>query len=157
MKHHWNLILFVLIYLFIFSTIVVLIVIALYLLFFIIKYICEKIFKLLFQNWESDGRSLTPVDDSPIYIYDIAANYARPTKKKRENEDILKNLPVPAPYKRSLDDKTIVSCVICLEDMEEGELCWCLPQCNHVFHEPCVKPWLITKKNCPICRLSLLV
>ena len=44
------------------------------------------------------------------------------------------------------------SCVVCLEDIKEGEWCRNLIGCGHVFHRKCVDSWLVKVSACPICR-----
>lgn len=43
-------------------------------------------------------------------------------------------------------------CAICLESLQNSQLCRAFPVCNHVFHAPCIDPWLITRLTCPTCR-----
>ncbi|KAI9279487.1 hypothetical protein BC943DRAFT_331670 [Umbelopsis sp. AD052] len=45
----------------------------------------------------------------------------------------------------------MASCVVCKEDYRVGERALKLP-CFHVYHHDCIKPWLKSKKTCPICR-----
>jgi Ring finger domain len=45
-------------------------------------------------------------------------------------------------------------CPVCSEDFSSGELLSELP-CKHIFHGPCVMPWLEMKDSCPNCRLEL--
>ena len=47
-------------------------------------------------------------------------------------------------------------CPICLEDFEEGEACQVIPECNHIFHLPCIGGWLVKKQICPVRRRLLL-
>jgi hypothetical protein len=48
----------------------------------------------------------------------------------------------------------IDSCVICLEDFENGDEVKVLP-CGHEFHRDCIQPWLLKKSSlCPICKQS---
>lgn len=46
------------------------------------------------------------------------------------------------------------SCIICLEDYEDGDLLKELPCSSnkHVFHSHCIDEWLIQNSSCPICR-----
>ena len=46
-----------------------------------------------------------------------------------------------------------ISCVICLECVNEGDDV-CALQCNHIYHERCIREWLLksSNMNCPICR-----
>ncbi|GFQ95720.1 hypothetical protein TNCT_101161 [Trichonephila clavata] len=46
-------------------------------------------------------------------------------------------------------NKTI-QCSICLDTSRRRKLKTL--QCSHVFHEKCIDHWLLTKKNCPVCR-----
>ncbi|TQD84063.1 hypothetical protein C1H46_030385 [Malus baccata] len=43
-------------------------------------------------------------------------------------------------------------CVICLGDLEDGDLVRLLPSCKHVFHNPCIERWFWGHTNCPVCR-----
>ncbi|CAD5190344.1 unnamed protein product [Musa acuminata subsp. malaccensis] len=44
-------------------------------------------------------------------------------------------------------------CVICMEEYAGGEQLWVMPACKHVFHEACIKQWLLEPAlTCPICR-----
>lgn len=45
-------------------------------------------------------------------------------------------------------------CVVCLTDLVEGELVKGL-NCGHLFHPPCIDPWLEAKDVCPICRQKI--
>eukprot|EP00602_Paraphysomonas_sp_CaronLab_P013817 CAMPEP_0185041584 /NCGR_PEP_ID=MMETSP1103-20130426/41079_1 /TAXON_ID=36769 /ORGANISM="Paraphysomonas bandaiensis, Strain Caron Lab Isolate" /LENGTH=458 /DNA_ID=CAMNT_0027581385 /DNA_START=209 /DNA_END=1586 /DNA_ORIENTATION=+ len=47
------------------------------------------------------------------------------------------------------------SCPICSEDYATAEQVMKLP-CSHLYHKPCVMPWLEAKRTCPICRFELL-
>ncbi|KAK4200224.1 hypothetical protein QBC40DRAFT_201110 [Triangularia verruculosa] len=47
------------------------------------------------------------------------------------------------------------SCAICTEDFVEGGDVRKLP-CGHIFHPPCVDPWLLQfAVTCPLCRVDL--
>ncbi|KAL0360686.1 UNVERIFIED_CONTAM: E3 ubiquitin-protein ligase [Sesamum radiatum] len=43
-------------------------------------------------------------------------------------------------------------CAICLENLQQAEVCRVLPACRHEFHVQCIDPWLSKRLNCPICR-----
>lgn len=47
-------------------------------------------------------------------------------------------------------------CAVCREDLEVGDEVQIMP-CNnsHVFHPPCLAPWLQMHNSCPVCRHEL--
>lgn len=47
-------------------------------------------------------------------------------------------------------------CPVCLNDFAEQEKVKILP-CNHIYHEPCIDPWVIDHDTCPHCRASIRV
>eukprot|EP00188_Purpureofilum_apyrenoidigerum_P004034 Plantae.Rhodophyta-Purpureofilum_apyrenoidigerum.ctg43959.p1 GENE.Plantae.Rhodophyta-Purpureofilum_apyrenoidigerum.ctg43959~~Plantae.Rhodophyta-Purpureofilum_apyrenoidigerum.ctg43959.p1 ORF type:complete len:339 (-),score=27.92 Plantae.Rhodophyta-Purpureofilum_apyrenoidigerum.ctg43959:261-1178(-) len=58
-------------------------------------------------------------------------------------------------FHRSLDDKYETDmCVICLEDLLDGDMCHKLP-CSHVYHSQCLDSWLIKSNECPLCKQAL--
>lgn len=48
------------------------------------------------------------------------------------------------------------SCSICLDDFDAVTRVLAMP-CRHLFHEVCLKEWLLRSNSCPICRFSLPV
>jgi hypothetical protein len=47
---------------------------------------------------------------------------------------------------------TTVECVVCLEELEEGDVVRVLPACRHFFHASCIDAWLRKRSTCPVCR-----
>lgn len=48
-------------------------------------------------------------------------------------------------------------CVICLEEIKDGECSRLFPKCDHEFHRTCIDTWLMLHKyTCPVCRNSLV-
>ncbi|KGN44159.1 NEP1-interacting protein-like 1 [Cucumis sativus] len=45
-----------------------------------------------------------------------------------------------------------ISCSICLEEFEDGEIGRILPNCDHFFHVVCIDQWLHLHGSCPFCR-----
>lgn len=48
----------------------------------------------------------------------------------------------------------VVSCSVCLDDLELGSQAKQMP-CQHMFHSPCILPWLELHSSCPVCRYEL--
>lgn len=46
------------------------------------------------------------------------------------------------------------TCSICLEDFAAKQQLYRLP-CMHRFHSNCVKPWILSNGQCPVCRFDL--
>ena len=54
------------------------------------------------------------------------------------------------------EDEDNRSCVICLEDYDDGDALTILP-CFHRFHTACVTSWILADKvhqGCPMCKQS---
>lgn len=47
-----------------------------------------------------------------------------------------------------------LQCSVCWEDFVLKECVRQLP-CQHIYHEPCIRPWLELHGTCPICRQNL--
>ncbi|XP_037460374.1 E3 ubiquitin-protein ligase ATL41-like [Triticum dicoccoides] len=47
---------------------------------------------------------------------------------------------------------TPVECVVCLQELEDGDVVRVLPACRHFFHGSCIDTWLRAHSSCPVCR-----
>lgn len=61
--------------------------------------------------------------------------------------------------RKPLDDEMLgpegrAECIICIDNMNKGDLVVVLP-CKHWFHEECVVLWLKEHNTCPICRQAI--
>ena len=72
----------------------------------------------------------------------------------RVDQNILNSLPESEVKDASKMDDENKNCVICLEDFVDKEKIICLP-CIHVFHSECIKSWLESHNECPICKYKL--
>ncbi len=46
-------------------------------------------------------------------------------------------------------------CRICISQFREGQHASLSPLCHHVFHENCLRQWLVRSRTCPLCRINL--
>ncbi|TVU21205.1 hypothetical protein EJB05_30829, partial [Eragrostis curvula] len=49
-----------------------------------------------------------------------------------------------------------VLCAICLDELQQGELCSEVPVCQHVFHRDCSGKWTRSKCTCPLSRTMIV-
>lgn len=59
--------------------------------------------------------------------------------------------------KISLLGVVVEKCGICLSQFKEGETAALGPDCQHSFHERCLRRWLAVNRNCPLCRVVFCV
>lgn len=172
MKHDFHFFLFLLAYTLILLTSLILGVSAIFCFFMLIKFSCEKLLKFISERWlqldggrttSSNSRSSNNNNNNAVANSNNSNNSSTPIynaivniQRRKEDSGNFKHFPSPEQHNGD-PNKSIILCVICLDDMKDGELSRRLPQCNHIFHETCVKPWLIKNRSCPICRLPLLV
>ena len=55
-------------------------------------------------------------------------------------------------YKCDEENNNNEQCSICLDEFIENETLFQL-NCQHYYHEKCLKDWLKKNRNCPICRV----
>lgn len=68
------------------------------------------------------------------------------------SKSALASLPM-IPFRRL--KCTNPTCTICMVDLQEAEQVIELPQCKHLYHPGCIKPWLEGKKTCPMCLVEV--
>ena len=71
----------------------------------------------------------------------------REAAKRRKTRNRLKRLPKITFDKSKM---TYDTCVICLDDFEDGDELRMLP-CNHVYHLDCIDPWLFQRSSNNFC------
>lgn len=62
-------------------------------------------------------------------------------------------MPVLKVTENDLDAEN-TECTICLEKLSPGDSALRIP-CGHLFHEDCVRTWLQSSNQCPMCRYEL--
>lgn len=65
------------------------------------------------------------------------------------DSDIAKYLPMKKVTQEHIDNGA--QCTTCFDTFKIGEDVGAL-DCSHIFHRPCIDPWLKTKNSCPVCR-----
>lgn len=68
------------------------------------------------------------------------------------SKEIIDALPVVEVTNEQIAAK--LQCSVCWEDFVAKENVRQLP-CQHIYHEPCIRPWLELHGTCPICRQHL--
>ncbi|KAF5304367.1 hypothetical protein FQA39_LY09746 [Lamprigera yunnana] len=68
------------------------------------------------------------------------------------SKDVIDALPVVEVTDQQVNAK--LQCSVCWEDFILKECVRQLP-CQHIYHEPCIRPWLELHGTCPICRQNL--
>ncbi|CAA7026812.1 unnamed protein product [Microthlaspi erraticum] len=78
------------------------------------------------------------------------------------NEEVIKSFPklpyeeARVSYSLQKESSATSCCSICLADYKKTDMIRVLPDCNHLFHDQCVDPWLRLHPTCPVCRTSPL-
>lgn len=78
------------------------------------------------------------------------------------NDEVIKSFPklpyeeARVSYSLQRESSTTSCCSICLADYKKTDMIRVLPDCNHLFHDKCVDPWLRLHPTCPVCRTSPL-
>lgn len=63
--------------------------------------------------------------------------------------------PFRAPPAGATADDALVECAICMEKFADGESLRTLP-CLHKYHVGCIDRWLMSNRQCPICKHDVL-
>lgn len=58
------------------------------------------------------------------------------------------------PLRRVGSDQT---CVICLQDCQDGDELWRKTHCGHYFHDKCLTEWIKREQKCPLCRAEFVI
>lgn len=47
-------------------------------------------------------------------------------------------------------------CKLCLRYFQQGEELMKIPICDHIFHIPCLRKWLVDWQKCPTCEQNII-
>jgi hypothetical protein len=100
------------------------------------------------HNHRNDGTSLkeTNIKDRTA---PTTTNDKFRSKKRRPN-----SISIPLSPATQTNN---VTCIICLEDFQDGEMIRLLPRCGHAMHTNCILPWLTESHGCcPICKTRVI-
>lgn len=75
------------------------------------------------------------------------------SKKMKYNNAEFKNNSIDMEQSSKLEEMVI--CIICYEDIKEGDLITTIPECLHEMHSSCLSEWIKIKLSCPICRINI--
>ncbi|CAL5363616.1 unnamed protein product [Camellia sinensis] len=87
-----------------------------------------------------------------------ACCYNRRNPQRRNRTLVLRQGEIPGlipAHKYEKETKLVGenrTCVVCLNEYEEGEELRTLPECMHSFHVACIDMWLYSHSTCPVCR-----
>ncbi|KAJ9147245.1 hypothetical protein P3X46_029425 [Hevea brasiliensis] len=88
-------------------------------------------------------------DDDDAYVNDHFMEHVGTIPASRASIDGLTRLR----FRRGPHDPG-VTCVVCLEELEEEDDLIELP-CSHLYHEDCIVRWLLSSHLCPLCRYRM--
>jgi hypothetical protein len=85
-----------------------------------------------------------------VNIYSVILQLKAILHQRRQVVQFTANLPDAS--KEQIKDNNDV-CSICLQDMENAKI----TPCNHFYHEMCLRKWLSTKTDCPLCSEKITI
>ncbi|VFQ88185.1 unnamed protein product [Cuscuta campestris] len=90
-------------------------------------------------------------------MYEDAHSIFDTGSAKGLTRDFVERIPKRVICFESNDDSSGggASCSVCLQDFQVGETVRSLRQCHHMFHLPCIDPWLLRHASCPLCRRDI--
>ena len=85
-----------------------------------------------------------------VNIYLVILQLKAILYQRRQVVQFTANLPDSS--KEEIKDNNDV-CSICLQDMKSAKI----TPCNHLYHEMCLRKWLSTKTDCPLCKEKITI
>lgn len=93
----------------------------------------------------------------------LAVNAFRMHQRQLEEQNValqqratarIQELPI-VEYKHDGASGDRAVCAICLEELQDEIRVRKLP-CSHLYHIPCIDPWLVSNRTCPLCKADIL-
>lgn len=85
---------------------------------------------------------------------DAARGDLRPVGPPPTSAAALRLLPKIKVTDHDIDANESSECTICMEDLIVSQPALRIP-CGHLYHEACIKDWLLKSNECPVCRYEL--
>ncbi|WOL10781.1 NEP1-interacting protein 2-like [Canna indica] len=114
------------------------------------RIVCEKVNPAVQSAVQSQMSAVNlPFTESPdLFMTDNSTGGL-----SRDFVEKLPKIKVTAENLKARGEK--FCCSVCLQDFQIRELARSLPQCEHMFHLPCIDSWLIRQGSCPLCRRDI--
>ncbi|KAG5681196.1 hypothetical protein PVAND_010653 [Polypedilum vanderplanki] len=89
-----------------------------------------------------------------VAIDDIMDTFFAPqTRSPAMTDDQMQEIPKVTITAEQVAEELM--CSVCFDDFKINENEARKLQCEHIFHEKCIFPWLKTNASCPVCRTKL--
>lgn len=85
-----------------------------------------------------------------LYIKETRGNTASYDLNESRNQELESKYKHINDTDSNESNESNESCSVCIETMTTNIVQ--LNNCNHMFHETCIKPWIDAGNNCPLCR-----
>ncbi|TVU11768.1 hypothetical protein EJB05_45370, partial [Eragrostis curvula] len=80
-----------------------------------------------------------------------------PNCDEGDDEELRSPVVLPHfPYVQARAPEPPPLCAICLDELQQGQMCSEVPACRHIFHEACIRVWARKRNNCPLCRARIV-
>ncbi|CAB3406997.1 unnamed protein product [Caenorhabditis bovis] len=95
--------------------------------------------------------NISDATDLPTFMSQLFDQVAHPELRRNgfSEDEIQKYLPMT--HVTAMHVENGVQCTTCFDTFKENDEVGKL-DCDHIFHRPCIEPWLKTKSSCPVCR-----
>ena len=114
-----------------------------------VKDVLMQLFPQVFRRASLDRIETIRNILSTLNLFDVNTDSANGPADKSYVEKLEKK-----PYIGILSREKFTNCPICTDNFNEADLVITL-DCQHVFHESCILPWLELNNSCPNCRQPL--